>query len=109
MHTEYVALANFQASIDVLTLHTKMTIIIGLSTSDETPAGVQWINGSMEPFGDPVDGDEYVPHISSVIAGLPAFISSNSGHLQLPKDLNVIQACLDLIAGNAVTSLPGFP
>jgi hypothetical protein len=60
VQSEYVALANFQASIDVPDLHGKMVIIAGVSVSDDTPAGVQWIDGKMEPFGDPVDGDGYV-------------------------------------------------
>jgi pimeloyl-ACP methyl ester carboxylesterase len=109
VHSEYVALANFQASIDVPALHSKMAIIIGLSVSNDTPAGVQWIDGKMEPLGDPIDGDGYVPHISSAMPGVLTFISPHSGHLELPKDQNVIQACIDIISGIPVTSLNSFP
>jgi hypothetical protein len=109
VHSEYVKLATFQATIDVPSLHSKMSIIVGDSTADDTPGGVQWVNGSMEPFGDPVDGDGYVPHKSSVIPGVKTYISPQSGHLELPKDRNVIQACFDILGGGPPTTLSEFP
>ncbi len=79
----------------------KISIILG--SSDETPCGL---------IEDPLRGVEYeftkagdgrVTWENSVIDGIPCWLSK-AGHGDLPKDKDVIAACLELLAQQSVSS-----
>jgi hypothetical protein len=77
----------FGAKIDTSFFNDKTTIIYGTGIS--TPLGASWVNGKIEPTSMTLNGDGFVPEISSMETGIKCY-GFKLGHLDLPRSQKVI-------------------